>query len=176
MIDDGDHLKVYLDNIEIYKGENKYTIPLSDIGIIVLDGMMTSITTRLLSSCSTYNVVLVICDKKHIPCGMYLPLNQHSRTVKMIRKQVQWSEINRDKLWQQIIKYKIHNQSKMLYHFTKNKEKLLQLESYMADVQLGDASNREGMLQKFILILYLEINFIEAAIVSKMLCLIMGMQ
>lgn len=148
MIDDGDHLKVYLDNIEIYKGENKYTIPLSDIGIIVLDGMMTSITTRLLSSCSTYNVVLVICDKKHIPCGMYLPLNQHSRTVKMIRKQVQWSEINRDKLWQQIIKYKIQNQSKMLYHFTKNKEKLLQLESYMADVQLGDASNREGHAAK----------------------------
>ncbi|NLJ98255.1 MAG: type II CRISPR-associated endonuclease Cas1, partial [Tissierellia bacterium] len=59
MVDDGDHLKVYLDNIEIHKGEDKYVIPLSDIGIIVLDGMATSITTRLLAACSTYNVVLV---------------------------------------------------------------------------------------------------------------------
>ena len=57
MIDDGDHLSVYLDNIEIKKGENKYVIPLSDIGIIVLDGMMTSITTRLLSLCGRMVVV-----------------------------------------------------------------------------------------------------------------------
>jgi len=70
MIDDGDHLKVYLDNIEIHKEDNKYTIPLSDIGVVVLDGMMTSITARLLSSFSNYNVVLVICDKKHLPNGL----------------------------------------------------------------------------------------------------------
>ena len=47
MIDDGDYLRVYLDNIEIHKGENKYVIPLSDIGVIVIDGLTTSITTRL---------------------------------------------------------------------------------------------------------------------------------
>ena len=148
MVDDGDHLKVYLDNIEIHKGENKYVIPLSDIGIIVLDGMMTSITTRLLSACSTYNVVLVICDKKHIPCGMYLPFNQHSRTVKIIRKQIQWDEYIKNKLWQEIIKYKIHNQSKVLYNFTRNKEKFIQLQSYMDDVKPGDISNREGHAAK----------------------------
>ena len=28
MVDDGNHLKVYLDNVEIHKGENKYVIPL----------------------------------------------------------------------------------------------------------------------------------------------------
>ena len=53
-----DHLNVYLDNIEIHKRDMKYVLPLSDISIIVLDGMMTSITTRLLSTCSNYNVVL----------------------------------------------------------------------------------------------------------------------
>lgn len=148
MVDDGDHLKVYLDNIEIHKGENKYVIPLSDIGIIVLDGMMTSITTRLLSACSTYNVVLVICDKKHIPCGMYLPFNQHSRTVKIIRKQIQWDENIKNNLWQEIIKYKIHNQSKVLYRFTRNKEKFLQLQSYINEVKPGDVSNREGHVAK----------------------------
>ena len=148
MVDDGDHLKVYLDNIEIHKGENKYVIPLSDIGIIVLDGMATSITTRLLAACSTYNAVLVICDKKHIPCGMYIPFNQHSRTVKIMRKQVQWGDNKKDELWQGIIKYKIHNQSKVLYRFTKNREKFIQLQNYVGEVKLGDMSNREGHAAK----------------------------
>ena len=148
MIDDGDHLKVYLDNIEIHKGENKYVIPLSDIGVIVLDGMATSITTRLLAACSIYNVVLVICDKKHIPCGMYMPFNQHSRTVKIIRKQVNWQEDTKDELWQQIIEYKINNQSKVLYRFTGDKERFIQLQSYIAEIKPGDISNREGHAAK----------------------------
>ena len=143
-MDDGDHLSVYLDNIEIKKGENKYVIPLSDIGIIVLDGMMTSITTRLLSTCSNYNVVLVICDKKHMPCGMYLPFNQHSRSVKMIRKQVEWDRNEKDKLWQQIIKCKIHNQSEVLRYFTRNEERYFQLQKYLEEIKPGDSTNREG--------------------------------
>lgn len=148
MIDDGDHLKVYLDNIEIHKGENKYTLPLSDIGIIVLDGMMTSITTRLLSACSSYNVVLVICDKKHLPTGMYLPFNQHSRTVKIVNKQIRWNEEKKKMIWKQIIKYKIENQSKIMYHYTKNEDKYLQMQEYIKDVKSGDESNREGHAAK----------------------------
>lgn len=148
MIDDGDRLKVYLDNIEIYKGENKYTLPLSDIGIIVLDGLMTSITTRLLSTCSNYNVVIVICDKKHLPTGMFVPFNQHSRLVKIINKQIRWDYDKKAKLWQQIIRYKIENQSKIMFHFTKNNERYQQLQEYIEDVKIGDESNREGHAAK----------------------------
>lgn len=148
MIDDGNHIKVYLDNIEIYKDENRYTLPLSDIGIIVLDGMMTSITTRLLSACSSYNVVLVICDKKHLPSGMYLPFNQHSRTVKIIKKQIRWEEYKKEDLWKQIIRYKIYNQSKVMYHHTKNEDRYLQLQGYIKQVKNGDKTNREGHAAK----------------------------
>lgn len=144
MVDDGDHLSVYLDNIEIHKGENKYVIPLSDISIIVLDGMMTSITTRLLSTCSNYNVVIIICDKKHIPCGMYMPFNKHSRTVKILKKQISWKDDDKNNLWKKIIGYKIHNQSKILYHFTKDEEKYSQLQEYIKQIIPGDLSNREG--------------------------------
>lgn len=144
MIDDGDHLNVYLDNIEIHKGDKKYVIPLSDISIIVLDGMMTSITTRLLSTCSNYNVALIICDKKHIPCGMYMPFNQHSRTVKVLKRQIEWKDADKEELWKQLIQYKIENQSEVLYRFTKNKERYLQLQGYVDEIKPGDQSNREG--------------------------------
>lgn len=148
MIDDGDHLKVYLDNIEIYKEEQKYTLPLSDIGIIVLDGMMTSITTRLLSTLSNYNVVLVICDKKHLPTGLYVPFNQHSRMTKMMNKQIRWKEEDKNELWREITKNKIDNQSKVMHHYTKNIEKYNQLQKYISEVKIGDKSNREGHAAK----------------------------
>jgi len=148
MIDDGDHLKVYLDNIEIHKGENKYTLPLSDIGIIVLDGLMTSITTRLLAACSNYNVVIVICDKKHLPAGMYVPFNQHSRVVKIINKQIRWENDKKGKLWQQIIKYKIENQAEIMFSFTKDKERYQLLQGYVEEVKVNDESNREGHAAK----------------------------
>ncbi len=148
MVDDGDHLKVYLDNIVIHKDERKYTLPLSDLGIIVIDGIKTNITTRLLSVCSQYNVVLVFCDKKHLPAGMYLPFNQHSRTVKAIRKQIRWRTHEKEALWKNIVKYKINNQSQILYHYTGNKEKYFQLQEYMEKVMAGDRTNREGHAAK----------------------------
>lgn len=148
MIDDGDHLKVYLDNIEIHKGENKYILPLSDIGIIVLDGMTTSITTRLLSVCSSYNVALVICDKKHLPVGIYLSFNQHSRTVKIINKQIKWDNNKKRNLWKKIIKYKISNQNEIMYYYTLNKERYLLLKGYIKNVKAGDETNREGHAAK----------------------------
>lgn len=148
MIDDGDYLKVYLDNIEIHKENSKYTLPLSDISIIVLDGMTTSITTRLLSTCSSNNVVLVICDKKHLPVGMYLPFNQHSRTVKMIRKQIRWNDDKKGGLWENIIEHKINNQSKVMYYYTHNKEKYAQLQEYIKELEIGDETNREGHAAK----------------------------
>jgi CRISPR-associated protein Cas1 len=77
-----------------------------------------------------------------------MPFNQHSRTVKIIRKQVNWQEDTKDELWQQIIEYKINNQSKVLYRFTGDKERFIQLQSYIAEIKPGDISNREGHAAK----------------------------
>lgn len=147
-MDDGDKLNLYLDNVIITKGNDEFKIPLSDLGIIVLDGMHTSITTRLLSACSKYNVVMIICDNKHLPTGYYMPLNQHSRSVKMLYKQVGWNKDKKDKIWMEIIKSKIQNQNEVLFFLTKNKSKFELIKGYIDNVELGDKTNREGHAAK----------------------------
>lgn len=59
------HLK--LDNIVIKKQGEEYTIPLSDISIIVAEGGDTVVTLRLLSALSKFNIALIVCDNEHLP-------------------------------------------------------------------------------------------------------------
>lgn len=63
------HLK--LDNIVIKKQGEEYTIPLSDISIIVAEGGDTVVTLRLLSALSKFNIALIVCDNEHLPTGIY---------------------------------------------------------------------------------------------------------
>lgn len=144
MVEEGEHLKVHLDNIEILKNGDLFRLPLSDIGVIVLDGLNTTITTRLLSAISKYNVALVTCDTKHHPCGMYMPFCQHSRSVKTIRKQASWRCFDKGLLWQKIVKFKIENQKEVLRHFSLDEERVEALEKYIEETQIWDKSNREG--------------------------------
>lgn len=148
MIDEGDKLSVYLDNVKILKDGEEYIVPLSDLSIIVIDGVKTSITSRLLSTCSKYNVAVVICDKKHLPTGIYLPYNQHSRSVKMLNNQMSWQENLKNKLWKKIIEYKIENQAEILYKLTLNKERYNLLNEYRNSVEDKDKTNREAHAAK----------------------------
>lgn len=143
-MDNGESLSVYLDNLKIIKEGEEYIIPLSDISLVVLDGMRTNISTRLLARCADYNVVLVTCDKKHLPVGMYLPYNRHSRSVKMLRNQINWTKEKKMKLWMEIVKYKLYNQGLVLYKFSKNLEAWDKINNYISEVQIGDVSNREA--------------------------------
>ena len=62
------HLK--LDNIVIKKQGEEYTIPLSDISIIVAEGGDRVGTRRLLGALSKVSVVLIVCDIEHLLTGV----------------------------------------------------------------------------------------------------------
>ena len=55
-------MRLKLDNLLIKKMGEEYTIPLSDISIIVAEGGDTVVTLRLLSALSNYNIALIVCD------------------------------------------------------------------------------------------------------------------
>ena len=58
-------MRLKLDNLLIKKMGEEYTIPLSDISIIVAEGGDTVVTLRLLSALSKYNIALIVCDNEH---------------------------------------------------------------------------------------------------------------
>jgi len=95
----------------IIKEEKQTSVPIEDIGFIVLENQETYISIPALSKLSTNNVSVIFCDNKHMPQSMLLNLNNHHIQQEHFRNQINASEPLKKQLWQQVIKCKINNQA-----------------------------------------------------------------
>ncbi|MGL4382479.1 MAG: type II CRISPR-associated endonuclease Cas1, partial [Bacilli bacterium] len=148
VIEKGEYLRLKLDNLLVKSGRDEVLIPLSDISMIVIENLDAILTTRLLDACTINNVVVVTCDYKHQPVGIYNGLNTHSRASKVLVKQLKWSDNFKERTWQHIIKAKIFNQIEVLKYLNLDQKNIELLYTYLDDVQIGDATNREGHTAK----------------------------
>lgn len=121
----------------------KYKIPVEDISVVVLESLQTNISTYTLSKFAERNILVFICDERHIPQGIYLPFAQHSRVTKIINAQWAMTKPCKNRIWQKIVKRKIENQSFVLKHL--GFEKAKKLLRYASQVQSGDKTKREGI-------------------------------
>ena len=126
----------------------EFTVPLSDISIIVAEGGDTIVTLRLLSALSKYNIALVVCDNEHLPTGIYHSQNGHFRAYKRLKEQMDWSQKQKDKAWQIVTYYKINNQEDVLAMFEKSLDNIRLLSDYKEQIEPGDRTNREGHAAK----------------------------
>lgn len=143
-----ERMRLKLDNLLVIKQGEEYTIPLSDISLIVAEGGDTVVTLRLLSSLSKYNIALIVCDNEHLPTGIYHAQNGHFRAYKKLQAQMTWTKEQKDRLWQIVIYYKINNQQDVLSMFEKSLDAIQSLAEYKESIELGDTTNREGHAAK----------------------------
>ena len=61
-VSQSEKMRLKLDNLLVQKMGQEFTVPLSDISIIVDEGGDTVVTLRLLSALSKYNIALVVCE------------------------------------------------------------------------------------------------------------------
>lgn len=148
LVNNGDYLNLKLDSIVIKKGELDYVIPLSDISIIILEGLNTVVTTRLLNALAQYNINLVICDHKHTPSGLYGALSSHSRASKLLKEQMSWNNQLKDNFWQKIVQMKLLNQLSVMEKFVNDYEYIEKMKGYIINIIPGDKTNREGHAAK----------------------------
>lgn len=128
--------------------EEVWNVPIEDITALVLESQQITITEGLLSSLCDNNIAVYICDRKHIPNGYILPYYQHSRQGKVLKSQLGISEPLKKRLWQQIIKQKIKNQSYVMRCIGNHlaEKRLLKM---LGDVDSGDTKNIEGQAARF---------------------------
>lgn len=117
------------------------TIPLEDIGMVVLEHPHISLSHPLLSACMDNKVTVVCCSSKHIPSGIMVPMEGHSEMQQRMRWQLQMSEPLRKQLWKQVVQAKIANQATVLDQVGKDCRPVLSL---VDQVKPGDTSNVEG--------------------------------
>ncbi len=123
------------------KTEVKASIPIEDIGIVVLDNSQITITHGLLDALLQNNVALISCDKTHHPTGLLMPLSGNTIQNERFRAQIQASEPLKKQLWAQTITYKIQNQSKVLQ---KNNLPFAYIDALHKYIKSGDTDNCEA--------------------------------
>ena len=96
----------------------------------------------MLQEFAKYGIALYVCDEKHLPNAVLLPMVKHSRHFKMLTRQIEVGKPLIKRLWQQIIVFKIRNQALCLKELgLDGYEKLL---SMTKEVQSGDKTHVEA--------------------------------
>lgn len=130
----------------IKNDDNTRTIPIEDIGYIVLENQEIYISIPALSQLIRNNVGVIFCDEKHMPLSMLLNLDGHYIQQEIFANQIAASAPLKKQLWQQVIQHKIKNQGNLLDRLEKRDHPLAY---YTSKVLSDDTSNREAVAAKY---------------------------
>lgn len=128
-----------------YPGEENKTdktVPIEDIGIIVLEHPQITLTNGLMGKLLENNAAVITCDKQHLPTGLLQPLVGHTEQTERIADQLKASRPLKKNLWQQTVSAKISNQAAHLKFRQKNPNKLIR---WSRNVKSGDTENHEAV-------------------------------
>lgn len=134
------------DDVESFSDVVK-TIPVEDIGLIVLDCPQITVTEGLLEALLENNCAVVTCDKSHLPVGLLLPLYGNKVQTERYAEQIAASLPLKKQLWQQTVQCKIRNQAAMLQYVTGVEARNMLI--WADSVKSGDADNLEGRAAAF---------------------------
>lgn len=141
------HLSMKLGQLEIADkktGEIK-TVPVEDLGFVVLDNREITFTQSVMADLAANNTAVVICNDKHLPASMMFHLDTNHVQNEIFRAQVDASGPLKKQLWQQTVKHKIRNQAAVLKHTGKDDEALLRIAT---QVKSGDTTNEEAQASR----------------------------
>lgn len=122
-------------------GELK-TLPIEDIGVLIVDHQQIIISQALIAKLLANNVAFITCDNSHHPTGMLFNLDGNTLQSQKFQAQVEASVPLKKQLWQQTISCKINNQAALLESCrvsTKN------MRNWSAEVKSGDSENHEAL-------------------------------
>lgn len=90
------------------------SIPIEDIGFLILESPQITLTTALLQALSNANVATIVCDETHHPTAYYLPEATHTLAHRLLSAQIALTEAQRNRLWKHLMQAKIRNQSAII--------------------------------------------------------------
>lgn len=118
------------------------TVPIEDIGVVVLDNKQLTITQGALESLLENNSAVITCDSSRMPVGLMLPLCGNTTQNERFRDQLDASLPLKKQLWQQTIQTKIENQAITLQ--TCRGGEVRNMLKWSTEVKSGDSNNLEA--------------------------------
>jgi CRISPR-associated protein Cas1 len=127
--------------IDLDETDEPKSVPIEDIGLVILDHQQITITQAVMAKLLQNNTALITCDNTHHPVGLQLCLDGHTLQSQKFRAQINASSPLKKHLWQQTVSKKIENQAVLLSIERAENKYLLNLAS---TVKSGDSSNNEA--------------------------------
>lgn len=127
---------------ELLKKEATRTVPIEDLGIVVLDNKRITITQGLMEALLDNNIAILTCSSSHMPIGLMLPMAMNSVLVERWTCQLESSLPLKKQLWQQTVQQKIRNQAALLS--SRRNVVVKNMLAWASDVKSGDSDNLEG--------------------------------
>ena len=118
------------------------TVPIEDIGVVVLDHKQITITHGLIETLLANNTAIITCDSSRMPIGLMLPLSGNTIQSERFQNQIEASLPLQKQLWQQTVQIKIENQA---YVLNKTRNAVVKnMLAWVDDVKSGDSDNLEA--------------------------------
>lgn len=117
------------------------TVPIEDIGFVVLEDPQITVTNKLLEKLTLNNAAIINCNHQHMPIGLLMPLSGNSEQNERFRAQLDASVPLKKNLWQQTIQAKINNQAALLAERGIAHQNMLY---WSKEVTSGDTLNHEA--------------------------------
>lgn len=135
------HLSIKHNQMLLKKSGEQHSIPVEDLGLLVLSHPAISYTHQLLYELLEHNVAVLFCNRQHMPEGLLLPFEDNQLFQQRLQVQTEASKPLKKRLWQQVVRAKIHAQATLLLlkhgdHFG--------LSPLVKQVQSGDPKNVEA--------------------------------
>lgn len=109
--------KLTVKNLQlVYDGEDGVhrTFPVEDLGFVIIETGLMTISSHCIQQLADANVALVICDASHTPSAQMLPFAAHTTAQETVSSQIAATDAVHGRIWKQIVKAKIRNQASLL--------------------------------------------------------------
>jgi CRISPR-associated protein Cas1 len=119
-------------------------IPMAEIGLVIVDSAMVTISGYAMGELGGAGVGVVFCDGSHSPISISQPLYSASVPFKKVKLQTELKKPPKKQLWKIIVKAKIGNQIAVLEKHGAENRKISQLKAMLGGIKSGDSTKKEG--------------------------------
>lgn len=131
------HKQLQIDQRE----RGKHSLPLDDLGFVVLASPQISMSQALLAACWSRDILVVMCDENYMPGAMLIPYTGHTLSSRITRAQVAMTQPRRKQIWRAIVRRKILEQAN---HLDSIGGDGYSVKLFAQKVAAGDKSNMEA--------------------------------
>lgn len=135
------HLSIKHKQMQLKKNGEVRSIPVEDLGLLVLSHPAISYTHQLLYELLEQNVAVLFCNRQHMPEGLLLPFEDNQLHQARLQIQAEATKPLKKRLWQQVVRAKIKAQASVLEEKHGDHHGLKQL---IKKVHSGDPKNVEA--------------------------------